>query len=93
MSPGRPVPTKPAANPRWHRRMKGLLNRTDEIAHGCLETLDDRSVAPSAAAFEGLRELSEYIRSQPSEPRPVLETLDRPGSPATMGMAGRRFSQ
>lgn len=73
--------------------MKGLLNRTDEIAHGCLETLDDRSVAPSAAAFEGLRELSEPMPGQPSEPEPVLETLDHPGSPATTGMAGTRFSQ
>ncbi|MGC4055655.1 MAG: aminotransferase class V-fold PLP-dependent enzyme [Paludibaculum sp.] len=71
--------------------MKALLNRTAEIAARYLETLDDRSVAPSAAALEGLKELSEPMPGLPMDPEQVLETLHRIGSPATMGMAGRRF--
>ncbi|MGJ5816738.1 pyridoxal phosphate-dependent decarboxylase family protein [Paludibaculum fermentans] len=71
--------------------MQALLTRTAGIAARYLETLEDRSVAPTAAALEGLKELVEPMPGQPMEPAQVLETLDRIGSPATMGMAGRRF--
>jgi len=38
-----------------------------------------------------LAELSEPLPEQPEAPTAVLEMLDRIGSPATMGMAGRRY--
>lgn len=72
-------------------RMKALLNLTADIAAQYLENLDGRTVAPSPRAIEGLAELYEPLPEQPMEPGSVLQTLDRIGSPATMGMAGRRY--
>ncbi len=71
--------------------MRTLLNLTAEIAARYLENLEDRSVAPSAEALAGLAELDEPFPKQPMEAGCVLEALDRIGSPATMGMAGRRY--
>jgi glutamate/tyrosine decarboxylase-like PLP-dependent enzyme len=56
-----------------------------------LKDLEDRSVAPSAEALIGLSELDEPLPELPTEPAAVLRTLDRIGSPATMGMAGPRY--
>ncbi len=71
--------------------MRDLLHRTAEIASRYLETLDERGVAPTADALAGLTELSQPLPDQPEAPVAVLEMLDRIGSPATMGMAGRRY--
>ena len=71
--------------------MRALLNLTAETAARYLENLEDRSVAPSPAALRGLTELDEPLPERPMEAGCVLETLDRIGSPATMGMAGRRY--
>ncbi|WP_321477984.1 pyridoxal-dependent decarboxylase [uncultured Paludibaculum sp.] len=71
--------------------MRALLNRTAEIAARYLENLESRSVAPSDEALEGLKELSEPLPEGPMDAVRVLETLDRIGSPATTGMAGRRY--
>ena len=71
--------------------MRALLNLTAETAARYLETLEDRSVAPSQEALAGLAELDEPLPELPMEPKGVLETLDRIGSPATTGMAGRRY--
>jgi glutamate/tyrosine decarboxylase-like PLP-dependent enzyme len=71
--------------------MRALLNLTTEIAARYLENLEDRSVAPSPEALVGLKELNEPLPELPMEAGCVLETLDRIGSPATMGMAGRRY--
>ena len=71
--------------------MRALLNLTAETAARYLENLEDRSVAPSPAALMGLTELDEPLPERPMEAGCVLETLDRIGSPATMGMAGRRY--
>ena len=70
--------------------MKALLNLTAETAARYLESLRDRSVAPSAEAVAGLNQLYEPMPEGPMEPSRVLETLDRIGSPATTGMAGPR---
>jgi glutamate/tyrosine decarboxylase-like PLP-dependent enzyme len=67
------------------------LNLTAETAARYLETLPDRSVAPSAEALACLTALEEPLPELPMEPASVLELLDRIGSPATMGMAGPRF--
>jgi len=71
--------------------MRALLNLTAEIAARYLENLEDRSVAPSPQAIAQLAELDEPLPELPMEAGRVLETLDRIGSAATMGMAGRRY--
>src|SRR5690348_9391815 len=71
--------------------MRGLLDLTVERATRYLEDLDQRSVAPSPAAIAGLSEFREPMPERPADAASVLETLDRIGSPATMGMAGRRY--
>jgi glutamate/tyrosine decarboxylase-like PLP-dependent enzyme len=71
--------------------VRDLLNLTAEIAARYLQTLDDRGVAPSPEALSGLAELDEPLPELPMEAGNVLEMLDRIGSPATMGMAGRRY--
>ena len=67
------------------------MDRTAEVAARYLETLDGRGVAPTPEALAGLAELNEVLPEQPQDAAAVLEMLDRIGSPATMGMAGRRF--
>ena len=71
--------------------MRDLLHRTAEIAARYLETLDERGVAPTEEALARLAELNEPLPGQPEDPATVLEMLDRIGSPATVGTAGRRF--
>jgi glutamate/tyrosine decarboxylase-like PLP-dependent enzyme len=71
--------------------MRDLLERTVEIATRYLETLDARGVAPTREAVAGLAELNKPLPEAPQDPIAVLEMLDRIGSPATMGVAGRRF--
>ena len=71
--------------------MKALLNLTADIAAHYLENLEERSVAPSPEALTGLTDLQQPMPELPMEPERLLETLDRIGSPATMGMAGRRY--
>ena len=69
-------------------KMRALLNLAAGTAARYLENLDERSVAPSPEALAGLAELDEPLPERPTEAAGVLETLDRIGSPATMGMAG-----
>ncbi len=71
--------------------MKALLNSTANRAARYLESLEERSVAPSPEALLALSELREPLPELPMEAGCVLEKLDRIGSPATMGTAGRRF--
>jgi glutamate/tyrosine decarboxylase-like PLP-dependent enzyme len=71
--------------------MRALLNQTAETTARYLENLEERSVSPSPEALAGLTELYQPMPELPMEPGWVLETLDRIGSPATMGMAGPRY--
>src|SRR5512134_1986366 len=71
--------------------MRALLRLAAETSARYLETLEDRGVAPSPEALAALTELEEPFPEEPMEPVRVLEMLDRVGSPATMGMAGRRY--
>ena len=71
--------------------MRDLLNQTAERATRYLETLDQRSVAPTPEALARLVELDQPLQEDPEDAAVVLEILDRIGSPATMGMAGRRY--
>jgi glutamate/tyrosine decarboxylase-like PLP-dependent enzyme len=67
------------------------MSLTAETAARYLEDLDQRSVAPLPEALAGLSQFDEPMPGGPREPGCVLEMLDRVGSPATMGMAGRRY--
>jgi glutamate/tyrosine decarboxylase-like PLP-dependent enzyme len=67
------------------------LKQTADVAARYLETLDDRGVAPTQEALAALAELNQPLQEHSEEPAAVLEMLDRIGSPATVGMAGRRF--
>jgi glutamate/tyrosine decarboxylase-like PLP-dependent enzyme len=71
--------------------MRALLNLTAEAAARYLENLEGRSVAPSPEALARLAELDEPFPELSTNAERVLDTLDRIGSPATMGMAGPRF--
>jgi glutamate/tyrosine decarboxylase-like PLP-dependent enzyme len=71
--------------------MRHLLHHTAEIAARYLETLDERSVAPTPEALARLEELHQPLQADPQDPADVLAMLDRIGSPATMAMAGRRY--
>jgi glutamate/tyrosine decarboxylase-like PLP-dependent enzyme len=71
--------------------MRDLLANTAEIAARYLESLDERSVAPTPDAVARLEELYGPLQEDPKSPADVLETLDRIGSPATVAMAGKRY--
>ena len=67
------------------------MNRTAETAARHLDNPEERSVAATFEAPVGLRELDEPLPEPPTEAACVLETLDRIATPATTGMAGRRY--
>src|SRR4051812_6579165 len=71
--------------------MKALLRETADVAARYLQGLQHRSVAPSPDSIRGLEELHEPLPEHTTEAGHVLRTLDRIGSPATMGMAGPRY--
>ncbi len=71
--------------------MKDLLRSAAERAIHYLEGLDNRAVRPDPVAVARLKEFDIPFPEQPVEPSAVLAMLDELASPATMGMAGRRF--
>lgn len=68
-----------------------LLEDAARRAARYLESLAERSVAPSTASVEGLAVLDEALPEGPTDPARVLALLDEAVSPATMAMAGPRF--
>src|SRR3954470_25079251 len=68
-----------------------LLDDAAERARRYLDAVRSRRVAPSAEAVEALRELEGLFPDDESEPRAVLELLDRLGSPATVAANAGRF--
>ncbi len=71
--------------------MRELLELSAERAIAYLEGLEERPVAPSAAAVAGLAALDEPLPERPTPDADVIRQLDEVCSPATMGMAGPRF--
>lgn len=71
--------------------MKELLNEAAMRAVRYLESLSERSVAPTPQALEGLNQFYEPLPAKPCDPQAVLAMLDEVGSPASMGVAGPRF--
>jgi len=68
-----------------------LLHDAATRAAGYLDALDARGVRPDAAAVAGLERLHEPLGERPTAPGEVLALLDEVASPATLGIAGRRF--
>jgi glutamate/tyrosine decarboxylase-like PLP-dependent enzyme len=71
--------------------MHELLESAAARASAYLDGIQERAVAPAAAAVTRLQRLDEPLPDGPCEPEEVLALLDELGSPATMGMAGPRF--
>ncbi len=71
--------------------MKHLLTSTAERAVRYLEQLEQRSVAPSKEALQGVCRFDEMLPEQTTPAEEVIGLLDQIGSPATMAMAGRRY--
>ena len=71
--------------------MRELLEMSAERAIAYLEGLQERPVAPSAAAVAGLSALDEPLPERPTPDEDVVRQLDDLCSPATMAMAGPRF--
>ena len=71
--------------------MRELLTDSAQRAIAYLESLETRSVAPTAAAVAALDRLDTPLPEGPTAPADVLRELDEIGSPATMAMAGPRF--
>ena len=71
--------------------MKELLNEAAARGIRYLENLQERSVAPTTEAMEGLNRFFEPLPANPTDPQAVLAMLDELGSPGAMGMAGPRF--
>lgn len=71
--------------------MERLLQSTAARAIDYLATLDNRAVAPSAAALAGLSRLDESLPDESTSAEAVIALLDEVGSPATVASAGSRF--
>ncbi len=71
--------------------MRQLLETAADRAIKYLEELDGHSVAPNAEAIASLGQLDENMPELSGDPMDTLRVLDEICSPATMGMAGRRF--
>jgi glutamate/tyrosine decarboxylase-like PLP-dependent enzyme len=71
--------------------MKELLHDAAARATAYLDGLASRRVPPTRESVERLSGFQERLPEGPTDPREVLATLDRLGSPATMATAGPRF--
>lgn len=71
--------------------MKELLMNTAEKSIRYREDILNRSVAPSAEAIKRLKEFDIPFPQYPIAPEKVISMLDEIGSPATIGISGRRF--
>jgi glutamate/tyrosine decarboxylase-like PLP-dependent enzyme len=68
-----------------------LMEQATERAGRYLETLDARSVFPTAEAVGRLPELGGSLPADGAEPTEVLRLLDEIGSPATVATTGPRY--
>ena len=71
--------------------MEDLLKATAARAWRYLQSLNERSVAPTPEAIEHLSRLDEPLPDTPTDDETVIALLDEIGSPATMASAGSRF--
>ncbi len=71
--------------------MKELLLDAAERSINYRNEILDRSVIPSPEAKARLKEFDIPLPPEPVPPEKVIDFLDELGSPATIGIAGRRF--
>jgi glutamate/tyrosine decarboxylase-like PLP-dependent enzyme len=71
--------------------MKDVLNEAARRSISYLESLSQRSVAPTAAGVANLEQFREPQPAKASDPQATLRLLDDVGSAGTMAMAGSRF--
>ena len=71
--------------------LKQLLTATTERSLAYLNSLDERSVAPTPAAVDKLSGFDVALQDKSIPAADVLKELDEIGSPATMAMAVPRF--
>jgi glutamate/tyrosine decarboxylase-like PLP-dependent enzyme len=71
--------------------MRTLLESAAKYALHYLESVNDRSVEPTAEAVNRLSKLDGTLPDEPTNPEILLNTLHEIGSPATVATAGRRF--
>jgi glutamate/tyrosine decarboxylase-like PLP-dependent enzyme len=67
------------------------LNVAADRARRYVETIGDRSVAPTAAALADLSKFHEAFPEQGADAGAVIATLDELGSPATVASMGHRY--
>lgn len=71
--------------------MKKLLLDAAERSIKYRGEINNRKVAPSKEAIERLNKLEFELPDDPTSSEKVLEILDEIGSPATIGISGKRF--
>jgi glutamate/tyrosine decarboxylase-like PLP-dependent enzyme len=71
--------------------MRELLQSVALRAARYLEEIQQRRVSPTEDAVRHLARFDEPLPEGPAAPEEVIRMLDEVGSPATMGVAGRRF--
>jgi glutamate/tyrosine decarboxylase-like PLP-dependent enzyme len=71
--------------------LKPLLTDAAQRSARYLDSLQERSVAPSKDGVHDLAKFDLELQDHPMDPDAVLRELDEIGSPATMGIAGPRF--
>ena len=67
------------------------LREAAERSYEYLHTVEDRNVAPSAAALTVLGQFHEPFPENPSDPVDVVNMLDKFGAPATVTTTGGRY--
>lgn len=78
-------------NKQEHSERGDLLQAAAGYALGYLEGLDNRAVAPTQAALDGLGALGGPLPEAPDDAGAVLALLDELGSPATVATTGGRY--
>jgi len=68
-----------------------VLQQAAQSAVAYLESLDRRSVAPSAEAVSAMRALRTPLPESEADPAEVIRLLSQLGGPATMAISGGRF--
>jgi len=68
-----------------------LLGHSARRALAYLQAITTREVAPSETAMHDLQKFSEPLPDVPTDPREIIDLLDRVGSPATVATAGGRY--
>jgi glutamate/tyrosine decarboxylase-like PLP-dependent enzyme len=71
--------------------MKSLLNDAAERSIVYREQILERSVAPAEEAIKNLDKFNFNLPGEPTSADKVLDLLDKFGSPATVGISGKRF--